>query len=99
RWRDALGRHSRAARAVELRLAQPDALERAAGWRETLGMHAHKYDIEALADRFGLGRARIAIAVQRAFDRAGFDGRAVPTQAELFEAARAASAETGEGVV
>jgi hypothetical protein len=99
RWRDALGRHPRAARAVELRLAPPDALQRAAAWRDALGMQAALFDVEALADRFMFGAGRIAIAVQRAFDRAGFDGRALPGQEELFEAARAVSAEASEGVV
>ena len=99
RWRDAVGRQPRAARAVELRLAPPDALQRAAAWREALALHAAQFDIEALADRFLFGAGRIAIAVQRAFDRAGFDGRALPAQEELFEAARAVSAEASEGVV
>jgi hypothetical protein len=99
RWRDAVGRQPRAARAVELRLAPPDALQRAAAWRGTLGAYAAEFDVEALADRFVLGSERIAVAVLRAFDRAGFDGRTAPTQDELFEAARAASAEASEGVV
>jgi SpoVK/Ycf46/Vps4 family AAA+-type ATPase len=99
RWREVVGRQSRAARAVELRLPPSDALQRAAAWRETLGPHAADFDVEALADRFALSVTRIGIAAQRAFDRAGFDGRAAPTQQELFEAARAASAEGAEGVV
>ncbi len=99
RWRDAIGCQPRAARAVELRLPPSDALQRAAAWRETLGPHAARFDVEALADRFALSAGRIAMAVQRAFDRAGFDGRELPTQEELFEAARAGSAEGSEGVV
>lgn len=96
RWRELLGHE---ARAVELKVASPDAARRTALWRKALGLHAGAVDIEALADRFVLSPGRIALAAQRAFDRAGFDGRTAPSEEELFEAARAASAEVSEGVV
>ena len=99
RWREAVGRQPRAARAVELRLAPPDALQRAAAWRDALGAHAARFDVEALADRFALSAVRIAVAAQRAFDRARFERSGAPSAEALFEAARAASAEGAEGVM
>ena len=99
RWREALQRELRVARAAELKLSPPDSARRAALWRDALGMHSPGLDLDALADRFALGAGRIALAAQRAFDRARFAGRAAPDGDELFEAARAVSAEGAEGVV
>ena len=100
RWRELLG-EGNDARAIEVPLVEPDALARAAAWREALEADAEAIGepaIGGLADRFAFGLQRIEQAVRHGRDLAAADGRPLDP-AQLYAAARAVSADAGTEVV
>ncbi|MFB9240309.1 ATP-binding protein [Massilia antarctica] len=83
--------------ALEIRLADLDTRGRARLWRAALDTQADSAPVEALADRFALGPGRIRQAAAAARHAATLAGDSLPSAAQLFSAARAASLDGAGG--
>ncbi|MCB1928967.1 MAG: ATP-binding protein [Rhodocyclaceae bacterium] len=93
-WRRALGDLN----TREIDLPEPDPGQRAALWRGLLdATDLEAKAIDALADRFVLGPARILGAAARATDAARLAGRTQPNAEDLNHAARITSLQSAGG--